>query len=46
MIKDQKFGKMAALKATEIIDIPLDDAVSKLKTVDEKFFDTARVFFN
>lgn len=46
MIKDEKFGKMAALKAAEIIDIPLDDAVSKLKTVDEKFFDTATVFFN
>ena len=46
MIKAEKFGKMAALKATEIIDIPLDDAVSKLKTVDEKFFETATVFFN
>jgi 6-phosphofructokinase 1 len=46
MIRDEKFGKMAALKATEIIDIPLDEAVSKLKTVDEKFFETATVFFN
>jgi 6-phosphofructokinase 1 len=46
MIRDGKFGKMAALKATDIIDIPLDDAVNKLKTVDEKFYETARVFFN
>jgi 6-phosphofructokinase 1 len=45
MIKNKKFGKMAALKGTEIKDIPILDAVSKLKTVDEKFYETARVFF-
>ncbi|RPI13967.1 MAG: 6-phosphofructokinase [Ignavibacteriae bacterium] len=46
MIKMQKFGCMAALKGTDIIDVELDDAVNNLKTVDEKFYDTARVFFN
>ena len=46
MIRDNKFGKMAALKGTDIIDIPLEVAVNKLKTVDEKFYETARVFFN
>jgi phosphofructokinase-like protein len=46
MIRDDKFGRMAALKGTDIIDIPLDDALNKLKTVDEKFYETARVFFN
>lgn len=45
MIKNKKFGRMAALKGTEIKDIPIIDAVSKLKTVDEKFYETARVFF-
>jgi len=46
MIKDGKFGRMAALKGARIVDIPIEDAVSKLKTVDEEFYDTARVFFN
>lgn len=45
MIKNKKFGRMAALKGTEIKDIAIIDAVSKLKTVDEKFFETAKVFF-
>jgi phosphofructokinase-like protein len=46
MIKDNKFGRMAALKGTDIIDISIEEAVSKLKTVDEKFYKTAEVFFN
>ena len=46
MIRDNKFGRMAALKGTQILDIPIEDAVSKLKTVDEGFYDVARVFFN
>ena len=46
MIKEGKFGRMAAIKGTEIIDIPIEEAVSKTKTVSEKFYDTARVFFN
>jgi phosphofructokinase-like protein len=46
MIRDGKFGKMAALKGTQIVDIPLIDAVSVTKTVDDKFYETAKVFFN
>jgi 6-phosphofructokinase 1 len=46
MIKDGKFGRMAALKGAQIVDITIEQAVSTLKTVDEKFYDTARVFFN
>lgn len=46
MIKLGKFGRMAALKGTEIVDISLEEAVESLKTVDDKFYDTARVFFN
>jgi phosphofructokinase-like protein len=46
MIKDGIFGRMAALQGTQIIDIPIDDAVSSIKTVDEDFYETAKVFFN
>lgn len=45
MIKDGKFGRMAALSGGKIIDIPIDDAVSKLKTVDDEFYDVAKTFF-
>jgi len=46
MIKEGKFGKMAALRGTEIIDIPIEDAVTVTKTVDDKLFNTAKVFFS
>lgn len=45
MIKEGKFGRMAALRGTEIIDIPIEEAVSELKTVDDNFYDVARTFF-
>ncbi len=46
MIKEGKFGRMAAIKGTEIIDISLEEAISKTKTVSEKFYEAAKVFFN
>jgi 6-phosphofructokinase 1 len=44
-IKNQDFGKMVALHGDKIAPIPLNDAVSKLKTVDMKLYDIAKVFF-
>jgi phosphofructokinase-like protein len=46
MIKEGKFGRMAALHGTHIVDITIEEAVSTIKTVDEKFYETAKVFFN
>jgi ATP-dependent phosphofructokinase / diphosphate-dependent phosphofructokinase len=46
MIKQGKFGRMAALQGTQIVDISIEDAIRKTKTVDEKFYETAKVFFN
>jgi 6-phosphofructokinase 1 len=45
MVMAGKFGNMAALRGTEIIDIPIEEAVSTLKTVKDDFYDVARVFF-
>ncbi|MCC6865330.1 MAG: 6-phosphofructokinase [Ignavibacteria bacterium] len=45
MVKNGKFGRMAALKGAEITDIPIDDAVSNLKVVDDDFYNVARTFF-
>ncbi len=40
-----EFGKMAALRGTEIIPIPLAEGVKELKTVDPKLFELAKTFF-
>lgn len=45
MVKEGKFGRMAALKGTEILDIPIQEAVESLKTVSDDFYDVARTFF-
>ena len=39
------YGKMVALRGTEIVRIPIDDGVAQLKTVDSRLFETAAVFF-
>jgi ATP-dependent phosphofructokinase / diphosphate-dependent phosphofructokinase len=46
MIRDKKWGRMAALQGTHIVDIPLDEAVKTIKTVDDKFYSVAEVFFS
>ena len=45
MIKNKKFGRMAALKGTRIVDIPITTAIGKLKLVDDKYYEDAMVFF-
>lgn len=45
MIKDKKFGRMAAIKSNVIIDIPIKEAIGKLKTVDTELYKVAQVFF-
>jgi len=45
MIKEGKFGMMACLKGNRIESVPLEEAVAKLKTVDEEWWNLAKVFF-
>ena len=45
LIKQKKFGHMVALSGNKIIDVPIGDAVKKLKTVDMDFYKIAEVFF-
>ncbi len=45
LIRDGKFGKMASLRGNEIVDVPLEEATTELKTVDKKFYDIAKIFF-
>ncbi len=45
LVKEKKFGRMVSLKGTEIIDIPLEEATQKLKTLDLSFYEIAKIFF-
>ncbi|MFA4854136.1 MAG: 6-phosphofructokinase [Candidatus Omnitrophota bacterium] len=45
LIKGKKFGRMVALAGVKIIDVPLEEAVKALKTVDMELYDIAKVFF-
>jgi 6-phosphofructokinase 1 len=38
MVADGAFGRMAALRGDHVVDVPLDEAVSQLKTVPEELW--------
>jgi phosphofructokinase-like protein len=40
-----QFGGMAALRSTEIVHVPLDEALREPKLLDPRFYETAEVFF-
>ncbi|MFJ6481348.1 MULTISPECIES: 6-phosphofructokinase [unclassified Streptomyces] len=44
-VRDRDFGKMVALKGTDIVRVPIAEATSKLKTVDPALYQEAGVFF-
>jgi 6-phosphofructokinase 1 len=45
LIEKEKLGTMTALCGNSIVSIPLSEVQDKLKTIDEKVFGTARIFF-
>ncbi|MDP3804656.1 MAG: ATP-dependent 6-phosphofructokinase, partial [Candidatus Omnitrophota bacterium] len=45
LVMNKKFGHMASLRGTEIVDVPIQDAVGTLKTVDMKLYELAKTFF-
>jgi len=45
LIKNGEFGKMTALHGDKIVPIKLEEAVTKLKTVDMELYKIAEVFF-
>jgi 6-phosphofructokinase 1 len=40
-----KFGYMAALKGNDIRDVPLQEAVAKIKNLDMRYYEEAKAFF-
>jgi len=45
LVKAKKFAKMVSLKGNKIVDVPLEEAVAELKTVDMDLYEIAKVFF-
>jgi 6-phosphofructokinase len=45
LIKENNYGKMVALQGNKIVPIELEEAVSKLKTVDTHLYKIAEGFF-
>jgi 6-phosphofructokinase 1 len=45
LVKRKSFGKMVALSGNKIIEVPIEKAISTLKTVDMEFYEIAKVFF-
>lgn len=45
LVLNKRFGYMASLKANEIVEVPIREAVGVLKTVDMKLYDIAKLFF-
>ncbi len=45
LVLKRDYGKMAALQGNKVISVPLETAVSKLKTVDMELYNIAKIFF-
>jgi len=44
-VSDRDFGKMVALRGTDVVRVPLDEALAAPKLLDPALFETAEVFF-
>ena len=45
LVHEGRFGRMAALRGQDIVDVPLAEAVAERKTVPPEWYDVARAFF-
>ena len=45
LVHDGRYGRMAALRGDEIVDVPLAEATATLKLVPSDWLDVARTFF-
>lgn len=45
LIHNKRFGYMVSLSGNNIVGVPLSRAVAKLKTIDKKLYDIAKIFF-
>ena len=46
LVMKKKFSRMVALVGNKVVDVPIQDAVAALKTVDMELYEIAKVFFS
>src|SRR5882672_2076146 len=46
LVERNGFGRMVAVRGTQIVDVPIAEAVGTLKTVGPEYYQMARVFFS
>lgn len=46
LVKEEKFGYMAAVQGDKVVAVPLSDAVGELKLVPMEYWEIARTFFS
>ncbi|HET7903463.1 MAG TPA: 6-phosphofructokinase, partial [Candidatus Eisenbacteria bacterium] len=46
LVARKGYGRMVAIRGTQIVDLPLAEAVGTIKIVGPEFYETARVFFS
>jgi 6-phosphofructokinase 1 len=45
LVEEGRFGRMAALKGDDVVDVSLDEATAELKTVPDDWYEVGRAFF-
>jgi phosphofructokinase-like protein len=45
LVLEKQWGQMVALRGSKVVSVPLDDAVRKIKLLDEEVYRVAEVFF-
>jgi 6-phosphofructokinase 1 len=45
LVKNKKFGRMVSLSGVKITDVPIEDTIKELKTIDMEIYEIAKVFF-
>ena len=45
LVLNRRFGYMVSLKGTDVVEVPIQEAVGTLKTVDMKLYELAKTFF-
>jgi 6-phosphofructokinase 1 len=45
LVQEESFGRMAALKGDDVVDVSLQEATAELKTVPDDWYEVARAFF-
>jgi ATP-dependent phosphofructokinase / diphosphate-dependent phosphofructokinase len=45
MVRAGEFGRMASLRGTKMVSVPIEEAVESIKTLDDDLYEVAKVFF-